>query len=229
MTALYDNDPSIIASAPSQIEDETGSSEYIEGLKEFAKQQLRSKIVETQSSGKISAATPAKVIEEPEAAPVKGAGGTQTFNKYLDKDTLKMKKDADLNYQQSANIDFDSGDKALRALNADVVFTEDGAIESRNTNTVLPKDGGFVMYGIPLTDFSKEKQEALKKAGITGTTVDVLRITETTEKVDDGYGNVSGGGEKSTLIPITPQVRTSLKGASDKFRGLEQTSAGELD
>ena len=229
MTALYDNDPSTIASAPSQIEDATGSSEYIEGLKEFAKQQLRSKIVETQSSGKIAARRLVTPPKEPEAAPVKSGGGTHVFDDYVNYETFKTNKDADLNYQQSATIDFNDKGKSLRAIGANLIFTADGEIKSRNTNTVLPKDGGFVMYGIPLTDFSEEKQKMMKKAGITGSTVDMLRITETTEEVDDGYGNVTGGKGKSTLIPITPQLKNSLKGASGMFKALEEASAGEFD
>ena len=132
-------------------------------------------------------------------------------------------------YTSSATIDFNDKGKSLRAINAELVITKEGTFERRTTNTILPKDGGFVEYGMKVEDFPEDMQKAMEKAGITGSTVDMLRITEATEKVDDGYGNVSGGKGKSTLIPITPQLRNLLKGASEKFKGLEEASAGELD
>lgn len=230
ITALYDNDPEIIALAPSSVLDETGSSPYLEGLKEFAKKQLRSKIVATQSSGKIRAATPTKVTEEEtEAAPTRGGGGVQEFESYFEPGTYNLISDDPLEYQQSSNIDFNEGGKSLRTVNAELIFKDTGKIEARKVNTTLPKDGGFVMYGVNFSDFSSGKQDAMRKLGITGPTVDMLRITETTKKVDDGYGNVSGGEGKSTLIPITPQLRKQLAGASDMFKALEESATGILD
>jgi len=227
ITALYDNDPLTIASAPSRIVDpETGSSEYLEGLKEFAKKQLRDRIVATQSSGKIRAATPKKATEEETGvAPTRGAGGVQTFATYKEGD--ETKQDADLNYTESANVNFDSGDNALREFDAPVTFTTTGEIEKRRVNTTLPKEGGFVMYNIPITDFSEKKQKLMKESGITGPTVDVLRISETQKEVLNKDNEIiKAAGKKSTLIPITPSVRNSLKATSSRFNELESGSTG---
>ena len=207
------------------IDEETGDTAYTKALKDFSREHLFEAIKLTQSSGKISAADPITPTKEPEAAPVKSGGGTQAFlNGYYTPSLFP-----DITYTSSANIDFNDKGKSLRAINAEFVILESGLFERRRTNTILPKDGGFVEYGMKFEDFPEDMQKELKKVGITGPTVDMLRITETTKKVDDGYGNVSGGEGKSTLIPITPQLRTSLKGASVKFKALEEASAGELD
>lgn len=231
ITALYDNDPEIRALAPSRVLDETGSSPYLEGLKEFAKKQLKDKIVATQSSGEISRSyrdPKGGETDEDYVAPTRGGGGTQRFSIY--KEGGKSKRDADLNYTESANINFDTGTDGLGALDASVVFEEDGRIRTRKGNTILPKAGGVVMYGIPLTDFSKGKQKMMKDAGITGPTVDVLRISETQEEVLDKKDKViKEGGEKSTLIPITPSVRNSLQATSSRFKSLEKAPAEGFD
>ena len=224
MTALYDNDPLTIANVPP----EKGSPEYLEGLKEFAKKQLKDRIIAVQPSGNIRAAT-AVEVDTPEAAPTRGGGGVQEFESYFEPGTYNLISDDPLEYQQSSNIDFNEGGKSLRTVNAELIFKEDGYFEARKGNTTLPKDGGFVMYGINFSDFSSGKQDAMRKLGITGPTVDMLRITETTKKVDDGEGNVSGGEGKSTLIPITPQLRKQLAGASDMFKALEESATGEFD
>ena len=232
ITALYDNDPEIIALAPSRVLDETGSSPYLEGLKEFAKKQLKDKIVATQSSGEISRSyrdpSSGSKTDEDYVAPTRGGGGTQRFSTY--KKNGETKRDADLNYTESASVDFNTGTDGLGALGAKVVFEEDGSIRIKETNTILPKAGGVVMYGIPLTDFSKGKQKMMKDAGITGPTVDVLRISETQEEVLDKKDKViKEGGEKSTLIPITPAVRKSLINTSSMFKSLEKAPAKGFD
>jgi hypothetical protein len=221
MTALYDNDPLTIANVPP----EKGSPEYLEGLKEFAKKQLKDRIIAVQPSGNIRAAT-AVEVDTPEAAPTRGGGGVQKFDSYFKPGTYELISDDPLEYQQSSNIDFNEGGKSLRTVNAELIFKDTGEIEARKVNTTLPKDGGFVMYGVNFSDFSSGKQDAMRKLGITGPTVDMLRITETTKKVDDGLGNVSGGEGKSTLIPITPQLRKQLAGASDMFKALEESATG---
>ena len=199
---------------------------YTLALKKYAKDKLSETIKLTQSTGKISAATPTKVTEEETGvAPTRGAGGVQTFATY--KEGGETKQDADLNYTESANVNFDSGDNALREFDAPVTFTTTGEIEKRRVNTTLPKEGGFVMYNIPITDFSEKKQRLMKEAGITGPTVDVLRISETQKEVlNENNEIIKPAGKKSTLIPITPSVRNSLKATSSRFNELESGSAG---
>tara|TARA_Y100000389_G_C17466184_1_gene525785 strand:- start:2861 stop:4288 length:1428 start_codon:yes stop_codon:yes gene_type:complete len=231
MTALYDNDPLTIANAPSRIVDpETGSSEYLEGLKEFAKKQLRDRIVATQPSGKIRAATTTKVTEEiTEEPPTRGAGGVQTFDPYTTKEG-QIKQDGSLNYPESASINFDSGDNAIREIGAPVVIAADGLWQKRSFNTTLPKEGGFVMYGIPWEDFGPNYQKVMKEAGITGPTVDVLRISETQKEVlNENNEIIKPAGKKSTLIPITPAVRNSLNATSSRFNELEKAPAKGVD
>jgi hypothetical protein len=238
MTALYDNDPLTIASAPSQIEDETGSSPYLEGLKELAKQQLRSRIVETQSSGKISARRAVtKTTKEPEAAPVRGGGGTQTIGggplELKEGKYVPTRSNTEVGYAEEAGINFDSGDKAFATIGASVVIdVKSGKVTKPTGNITLPKTGGIVQYGYQVSDLSKDAQRALKDAGYNKPTVDMLRISTSTEKVDDGEGNVSGG-EVTTLIPITDNVDKTLIKASEGYKALKKApaegSAGILD
>ena len=229
MKIIFDADPlSRTMDRVAVVDEETGDTAYTLALKNYAKDKLSETIKLTQSSGKIRAATPVKPVETPEALPVRGGGGVQKFTPYKEGD--ETKRDADLNYTESANINFDTGVDGLGALGAKVVFEEDGYIRTKETNTILPKAGGVVMYGIPLTDFSKGKQKMMKDAGITGPTVDVLRISETQKEVLDKKDKViKEGGEKSTLIPITPAVRKSLINTSSMFKSLEKAPAKGFD
>jgi hypothetical protein len=234
MTALYDNDPSTIASAPSRIVDpQTGSSEYIDGLKAFAKQQLRSKIVETQSSGKISAATPKKVTEETTfPTPVRSGGGSQTISELGFKEgsytpTLTEKN---YTYAEEGNIEFDSGDKAYRSLAAPVVINvSNGKVSKPSGNITLPKEGGVVQYGYTVADLSKPVQKALKNAGYNESTVDMLRITKIEKETTNKKGEITGGGETTTLIPIIKGVGNSLSKASQGFNALRKTPTEETE
>jgi len=227
MKIRFDEDPlSRTLDRVTVVDDSTGDTAYTLALKKYAKDKLSETIKLTQSTGKISAATPTKVTEEETGvAPTRGAGGVQTFATY--KEGGETKQDADLNYTESANVNFDSGDNALREFDAPVTFTTTGEIEKRRVNTTLPKEGGFVMYNIPITDFSEKKQRLMKEAGITGPTVDVLRISETQKEVlNENNEIIKPAGKKSTLIPITPSVRNSLKATSSRFNELESGSAG---
>jgi hypothetical protein len=210
------------------VDDSTGDTAYTLALKKYAKDKLSETIKLTQSTGKISAATPKKVTEEiTEEPPTRGAGGVQTFDPYTEGG--ETKQDAGFNYPESASINFDSGDNAIREIGAPVIFTADGAWRKRSVNTTLPKEGGFVMYGIPMEDFSPGKQKVMKEAGITGPTVDVLRISETQKEVlNENKEVIKPAGKKSTLIPITPSVRHSLNAASSRFNELE-SATGILD
>lgn len=229
MKIRFDEDPlSRTLDRVTVVDDSTGDTAYTLALKKYAKDKLSETIKLTQSTGKISAATPKKVTEEETGvAPTRGAGGVQTFATYKEGD--ETKQDADLNYTESANVNFDSGDNALREFDAPVTFTTTGEIEKRRVNTTLPKEGGFVMYNIPITDFSEKKQKLMKESGITGPTVDVLRISETQKEVlNENNEIIKAAGKKSTLIPITPSVRNSLKATSSRFNELE-SATGILD
>ena len=237
ITALYDNDPLTIASAPSRIIDpETGSSEYLEGLKEFAKKQLRDKIVATQSSGKIRASTPKKVTEEETGvAPTRGVGGVQTIGGGpLERKTgefMPTASDTEVSYTQEGNIEFDSGDKAYRSLAAPVVINvSNGKVSKPSGNITLPKEGGVVQYGYTVSDLSKPIQKALKNAGYNESTVDMLRITKIEKETTNKEGKITGGGETTTLIPIIKGVGNSLSKASQGYNALKKApEKGEFD
>jgi len=237
MTALYDNDPLTIANAPSRIVDpETGSSEYLEGLKDFAKKQLRDKIVATQPSGKIRASTPKKVTEEiTEEPPTRGAGGVQTIGggplERMLGQFIPTPSDLEVSYKEEGNIEFDSGDKAYRSLAAPIVINvSNGKVSKPSGNITLPKEGGVVQYGYTVSDLSKPIQKALKNAGYNESTVDMLRITKIEKETIDKEGKITGGGETTTLIPIIKGVDNSLSKASQGYNALKKTpEKGEFD
>ena len=237
ITALYDNDPLTIANAPSRIVDpQTGSSPYLDGLKDFAKQELRSRISATQSSGEISrsyrAPSSGSKTDEDYVAPVRSGGGSQTITEIgLEggsfTPTLTEKNYA---YAEEGNIEFDSGDKAYRSLAAPVVINvSNGKVSKPSGNITLPKEGGVVQYGYTVADLPKTVQKALKSAGHEGSTVDMLRITKIEKETTDKKGAVTGGGETTTLIPITKGVDNSLSKASQGYNALKKAPAEEAE
>ena len=236
MKIRFDEDPlSRTLDRVTVVDDSTGDTAYTLALKKYAKDKLSETIKLTQSTGKISAATPKKVTEEETGvAPTRGVGGVQTIGGPLERKTgefIPTPSDTEVSYTEEGNIEFDSGDKAYRSLAAPIVINvSNGKVSKPSGNITLPKEGGVVQYGYTVSDLSKPIQKALKNAGYNESTVDMLRITKIEKETIDKEGKITGGGETTTLIPIIKGVDNSLSKASQGYNALKKTPAeGEFD